>query len=488
MTEQFNETLRPQFHFTPAANWMNDPNGLVYYEGEYHLFYQHHPDSCVWGPMHWGHAVSRDLVHWEHLPIALFPDEAGMIFSGCCVVDQDDSSGLFNGGSGLVALFTLADDGSESGTPFQCQGIAFSKDRGRTWTKYAGNPVLSDENYQDFRDPKVFWHEDSGLWVMLLAAGDRIAFYTSPNLREWSFASHFGIGEGSHDGVWECPDLFRLSAGGGRSKWIMIVSIGDSPEAGSKTQYFIGEFDGREFRNDRPADEVLWLDDGRDNYAGVSWSDIPDSDGRRIYIGWMNNWKYAKIIPAESWRGAMTLPRELYLKQEKDGLRLVQTPVRELRKLRLSTESRDRFDLKPGADFRLSHNRQLLEIEVLFELGQAAEVGLKLSTGIQGQETKVGYDARSQELFIDRTVSGETKFHPDFACRHSARMNPADGTVQLQIWVDRSSVEVFGDGGKTVMTDQIFPGQPGGDMEFYALGGSAAVLDLHVHELESIYR
>lgn len=309
---QFNaDRFRPGFHFSPPTSWANDPNGLVYYEGSYHLFYQYHPYSNKWGPMHWGHAISEDLIHWQHAPIALFPDEHGAIFSGCCVVDWNNSSGLFKDSHGLVAIFTHADIHPETGQPRQRQSLAYSSDKGQTWQKYNGNPVLAENDLIDFRDPKVFWHAQSKRWIMAIVAGDHVRFYASDNLREWSLTGKFGREEGSHDGVWECPDLFQLPADDtGRSKWVLIISIGDNPNCpeGSRTQYFIGEFDGKTFINDNPSDHILWLDYGRDNYAGVTWSDIPEQDGRRVIIGWMSNWKYANETPTYSWRGAMTLP------------------------------------------------------------------------------------------------------------------------------------------------------------------------------------
>ncbi len=331
------EQYRPQFHFSPEAHWMNDPNGLVYLDGEYHLFYQYYPDSNVWGPMHWGHAVSPDMIHWKHLPVALFPDSLGYIFSGSAVADVKNTSGLGSAENPpLVAIFTYHDPiGEKNGSnKFQNQGLAYSIDKGRTWTKYPGNPVLKSPGIRDFRDPKVFWHNESDKWIMILAVNDRVHLYSSPNLLDWTFLSEFGQGIGAHGGVWECPDLFRIKVRGtNEMKWVMLVSINPGgPNGGSATQYFVGNFDGTNFIKENK--EIQWVDWGRDNYAGVTWSNVPESDGRRLFLGWMSNWQYANVVPTHVWRSAMTVPRELALMHTGDGYLLVSNPVRELESLR----------------------------------------------------------------------------------------------------------------------------------------------------------
>ncbi|MEH7332572.1 glycoside hydrolase family 32 protein [Neobacillus drentensis] len=482
-SDPYTENYRPQFHFTPESNWMNDPNGMVYYEGEYHLFYQYHPYSAVWGPMHWGHAVSTDLIHWEHLPIALYPDENGAIFSGSAVVDWNDSSGFFNGGTGLVAIFTSADG------PKQTQSIAYSTDKGRTWIKYEGNPVLSDENYPDFRDPKVFWHEGTKKWVMILAVGNHVRIYLSDDIKTWNFASEFGREAGSHDGVWECPDLFELPIGEtGSKKWVMIVSIGndDAYPEGSRTQYFIGEFDGNTFINDNSDETVLWIDYGRDNYAGVTWSDTPD--GKRMFIGWMSNWKYANITPTKEWRSAMTLPRELSLISTTEGVRLIQAPVKEINSLR--KEKREWKDQLIGADSKnlLSDFRgKAIEIIAEFELHSAAEFGFLVRTSSE-EKTIIGYDATKQEIFIDRQYSGESSFHPSFACRHSASVKPEGNRIQLRLFLDWSSVEVFANNGESVMTDLIFPSSTSEGLALFTTGGDVTLVSLEMYHLNSIWK
>ncbi|RTR02960.1 glycoside hydrolase family 32 protein [Halomonas nitroreducens] len=330
---------RPVLHFTPPAGWMNDPNGLVFFEGEYHLFYQYYPHDRVWGPMHWGHAVSRDLVHWQHLAPALAPDEAGMCFSGSAIVDRHDTSGLFEGEPGLLAFYTAhrtAPDDPEVYVQEQC--LAYSRDRGRSWHRYEGNPIMANPGRRDFRDPKVIWHAPSQRWVMALACGQVIQFHVSEDLLSWRLVSTFGEDQGAHTRhPWECPDLFELPvAGNGEdqpaSRWVLVVGIGASDDNpfGSFTQYFVGDFDGERFHNDNPADRVLMMDEGRDFYAVQSWSDLPDADERRLAIAWLNNWLYANQIPEAGWRGAMSYPRELSLVATPGGVRLRQAFAREL--------------------------------------------------------------------------------------------------------------------------------------------------------------
>ncbi|KHL97025.1 glycoside hydrolase [Paenibacillus sp. IHB B 3415] len=489
-TDLSQESYRPQFHYSSPAMWLNDPNGMVYFEGEYHLMYQHHPGSTVWGPMHWGHAVSKDLVKWETLPVAMSPDHNGAIFSGSAVVDWKDTSGFFDGGSGLVAVFTHADIYPDSERPRQRQSLAYSKDKGRSWTFYSGNPVLCDTEITDFRDPKVFWMEDAGLWIMVLACGDHIRFYRSVNLKDWNYASEFGKTDGAHYGVWECPDLFELSIDGTSSKkWVLLVSIGDNPDypEGSKTQYFVGSFDGMKFINDNTPDTVLWLDEGRDNYAAVSWSDIPEEDGQRVIIGWMNNWKYANQIPTASWRGAMTLPRLLSLTNRNGNVILSQMPVQEIEKLRKETYSWS--DVAVTNENPLIHetNGDLLEIEVDLDIHSGNEVHIKLKSSGQC-ETIIGYDPEREWLFIDRSKSGLTDFNPSFACKHGARVIPESGNIKLHIWVDRSVIEVFANDGIVALTDQIFPDNPIENVCISTDTGSAKLNSLHIHTLSSIHK
>lgn len=480
--------FRPQLHFTPKDQWMNDPNGMVFYEGEYHLFYQYHPESSVWGPMHWGHAVSQDLVHWEHLPIALAPDEHGAIFSGSVVVDKYDTSGFFAGKSGLVAIFTHHDTIPGTDLIRQRQSLAYSLDRGRTWTKYANNPVLMEEALPDFRDPKVFWYAPQQSWVMVIAACNNVRFYKSLNLIDWTYSGEFGLGQGSHDGVWECPDLFELPVDrdANNTRWVLIVSIGDDANfsEGSRTQYFIGSFNGDTFVPEESPAPLLWLDHGRDNYAGVTWSDVPEQQGRRLFIGWMNNWKYANRIPTANWRGAMTLPRELKLATESEGVRLHQKPIRELQVQRRNKVDWAAFGLI-SSEITLTQG-DLLEIIAEFEIEDALEFGLKLRAS-ETEETLVGYSTQEQLLFIDRSRSGVTDFHEHFACRHSALLEAENGIIKMHIFVDRSSIEVFANDGKRVMTDQIFPSTSSTGIKMYATDGCVKVKSLTIYTLNSMF-
>lgn len=461
---------RPHFHFTPPSQWMNDPNGLVYFEGEYHLFYQYHPDSLVHGPMHWGHAVSRDLVGWEHLPVALYPDAVGQIWSGGAVVDHANSSGLVPGG-GLVAIFSYHD---------QSQGIAYSRDRGRTWTMYEGNPVIPSPG-TDFRDPKVFWHADTGQWVMVIVKGQIAQIYQSPDLIHWTLASTFGEGQGAHGGVWEVPDLFPLTMDG-ETRWVMLISVGDgAPAGGTGVQYFVGQFDGTTFVNDNPPGVTLWLDAGPDNYAGTTWNDTPD--GRRVYIGWMNNWEYGKQIPASTWRGSMTVPREFRLRRTPEGVRLAQLPVDQVKTLRDAGQQWANERVKPGQNLLAGVRGQVLDIEATFEVGSAAEFGLKVHQG-EGCETVIAYDAVNGQLVVNRERSGDVNFHEAFAGRYAVPLLPVEGRISLRILVDYSSVEVFGNEGAVAMTAQVFP-PPGSDrLEVFAVGGDVTLVALAVYPLE----
>ena len=292
---------RPAYHFTPAAHWMNDPNGMVYYQGTYHLFFQYYPGGMVWGPMHWGHATSPDMLRWQEQPIALYPDSLGYIFSGSAVVDANNTAGF--GKNALVAIFTHHDPQLEKTDPghSQKQSLAYSLDAGKTWTKYRGNPVLKSPGIVDFRDPKVTWNAQAKQWLMTLATKDRITFYTSPNLKAWTKASEFGETLGAHGGVWECPDLFPLTLNG-KTHWVLIVNLNPGgPNGGSATQYFVGDFDGRTFTP--LTTKTKWADYGPDEYAGVTWE---NTGARRLFLGWMSNWEYGNQVPTSPWRSAMT--------------------------------------------------------------------------------------------------------------------------------------------------------------------------------------
>jgi sucrose-6-phosphate hydrolase SacC (GH32 family) len=644
----YRERYRPQFHYTPPVNWMNDPNGMVFYDGEYHLFYQYNPFGNTWGHMSWGHAVSRDMVHWEHRPVAI-PEQGGeMAFSGSAVVDWNNTSGFGRDGQPpLVAIYTAAREGNQS------QALAYSADGGRTWTRYAGNPVL-DIGSAEFRDPKVFWHEGTGRWIMVVAMAmdRRISFYGSPDLKQWTHLSDFGPA-GAVGGVWECPELFELpvEGGPGGTRWVLQVDLNPGSIAGgSGGQYFVGHFDGTTFtaegdheptpayvpaglvfadfggpdyggwaatgnafgqrpargtlpgqgqvqgyrgeglvnsflggdaaqgtltspeftiesnqinfligggnhpgqlgmsllvgdrevrtatgRNDetldwqswdvrdlrgqrariqifdrhtggwghinvdhimfadepaRPVQErALWVDYGRDFYAAQSWSDVPAADGRRLWLAWMSNWDYANQKPTHPWRSAMSIPRSVHLRQFPEGIRLVQRPIAELQQLR---GGHRRLDARavPEGTLSLAGDGvagKTLELVVELELGTASEAGLKVRTG-NGEETIIGVDRMANQIFVDRTRSGNTEFNPAFPSRNVAPFPLEGGRVRLHVFVDWSSVEVFTRDGQTVFTDRIFPSPESDGVALYARGGTARLVSLDVWDLDSVWR
>jgi fructan beta-fructosidase len=490
---QYDEPHRPQFHFSPPSMWMNDPNGMVYHNGEYHLFYQHYPKEPFWGPMHWGHAVSRDLIHWENLPIALAPDSLGYIFSGSAVFDKHNSTGFgTESNPPLVAMFTYHDPtGEKAGrTDYQSQGIAYSLDKGRTWAKYDENPGIPNaEKLKDFRDPKVFWHEETNRWLVVLAAGDRVRFYSSRDLKNWQMESEFGKGDGSHGGVWECPDLFPLKVKGtDRERWVLLLSINPGGvHGGSATQYFIGDFDGKTFRNENPPETVLWLDYGRDNYAGVTWSDAPND--RRIFIGWMSNWDYAEKVPTKNWRGAMTLPRELSLIKTEKGVRIAQNPVLEAYKLRRQ-KLLVRRNFTVGSEFKLNAQSPLNEIVFEVDLSKttARDFGISLSNK-HGENYRIGFNAASNYFYSDRTKAGSNKFADNFAPKkHTAPRIGDHRILKMRLLFDAASVELFADDGKTALTDIFFPTQDFNDFEIYAQDGTIRLFQLKMWKLKSIWK
>lgn len=469
-----NDIYRPAFHFTPPSMWMNDPNGMVYFDGEYHLFYQYHPQSDVWGPMHWGHAVSTDMINWRYLPIALHPDDNGMIFSGSAVVDKENTAGF--GKNTLVAIFTYNRDYKES------QNLAYSTDRGRTWTKYAGNPVIPPPNpLRDFRDPKVFRYEDQ--WVLALAAGNSIEFFVSSNLKDWTQSGSFGGGEyGSKLGVWETPDIFLLPVHGSDPRWVLTMGVGSGgPAGGSGTQYFIGHFDGRTFTSENPKETILWADHGADYYAPQSWSSEPN--GRRIMLGWMSNWQYAREVPSAGQRGSMSIPRELTLVQTAQGIRLAHNPVREFHMLRGELHHWQLETIREGCSLLKQFRAECFEINAEFRISaETSRLGFHLRAG-SGERTTLRYDAASQMLQLDRSQSGRTDFHPDFAAVHGVSLRPLNGVIHLQVIVDTCSVEVFANEGIAVMTDSIFPSDQSTCLEIFAEGGPVHLRSLDIYHL-----
>ena len=445
----YKDQHRPQIHFTPKEKWMNDPNGMVYYKGVYHLFFQYYPDSTVWGPMHWGHATSKDLIHWSEQPIALYPDSLGYIFSGSAVVDVNNTSGFGkNGKVPVVAIFTHHDPKGAKArrNDFQYQSIAYSLDEGKTWTKYAGNPVVKNPGIRDFRDPKVTWFEEGKKWIMTLATKDRVTFYSSPNLKNWTKESEFGEKIGAHGGVWECPDLISLDYKGEKI-WVLFVSLNPGgPNGGSATQYFTGKFDGKTFTPFQT--DTRWVDYGPDNYAGITWA---NTGKRKIFLGWMSNWQYATSVPTEKWRSAMTIPRELGL-QIIDGKYFVTSkPVHELKLLAGASTTSQKIDKLTEKNITLDGPSQLT-----IKGDKLENFSITLSNKA-GQKVVIGYDKISNSYYIDRTASGKVAFEKGFGAKHTAPRLSTNKKFDLTLIIDVASVELFADEGLMAMTEIFFP-------------------------------
>jgi fructan beta-fructosidase len=451
------EVHRPQVHFSPKVNWINDPNGMLYNKGVYHLFYQYHPYSSVWGPMHWGHATSRDMINWKHEPIAIYPDSIGTIFSGSAVVDKNNTSGFGkNGHTPLVAIFTQHNmEGEKAGrNDFQNQSIAYSDDEGKTWTKYEGNPVLKNPGIVDFRDPKVMWYEPQKKWIMTLATKDCITFYSSKDLKNWIKESEFGATVGAHGGVWECPDLFTLDDNG-RKVWVLIVNINPGgPNKGSATQYFIGDFDGNKFIPSTT--EIKWLDYGPDEYAGITWSNTGD---RKVFLGWMSNWMYANVVPTETWRNAMTIPRELKLKHVGDKIFVASQPVAELSKIQSKPIIISNVKITNSIDMAVKTGKVKFPCRINLSLEEIKDFSLVVSND-RGEELIIGYNKKQNQYFIDRTKSGKTDFQKEFAAKHVAPRFANNHQMNISLIIDVSSVELFADDGLAVMTEIFFPNKP----------------------------
>ena len=467
---------------------MNDPNGLVYSDSTYHLFYQYNPDSNVWGPMHWGHATSNDLVHWKNLPIALYPDSLGYIFSGSAVVDSQNTTGFQQGSKKtLVAIFTYHDMINEKAgrNDRESQGIAYSNDKGNTWVKFPGNPVLKNKGDKDYRDPKVFLHKASNRWIMPLAVGNHLELFSSGNLKEWVKESEFGKQEGAHGGTWECPDLFPLSTPDGKEKWVLIQNMDrGSVNSGSGTQYFIGQFDGKAFTNDNEPSKILWLDYGADNYAGVTWFGAPDN--RRIFIGWMSNWDdYAALVPTKNWRSAMTIPREISLVNTADGTRVAQQPVEELKKLRIGKISTSQKTLNDSLVISTAHVEKELDLKFDLSKSSSTSLGFVISNKLN-EKVVFGYDKSKNEFFIDRAASGKTDFSKKFPARHTAPYK-AKGVLKIHAFIDTSSIEVFIDDGVIVMTELFFPNEDYTKLTLFSNGGETELVDAEIYNLESIW-
>ena len=416
------ERFRPRYHHTPLYGWMNDPNGMFYKDGVWHLYYQYNPYGSQWENMSWGHSTSRDLIHWDAQPLAIESDWLGAIFSGSAIVDKDHTTGF--GRNAVVAMYTSAGAA-------QTQSIAYSTDSGQTFTKYAGNPVITF-NAPDFRDPKVFWHEPTRTWMVVLAVGQEVQFYSSKNLKEWKYESSFGREYGNHDGVWECPDMLCFG-----EKWVLLLNINPGgPFGGSATQYFVGRFDGHTFTCEDNPSETKWMDYGKDHYATVTFHNAPE--GRIVALPWMSNWQYANQVPTQQFRSANGLPRDLDIKTIGGETILTCIPSKEVmalrgKKVKQPTEACEIvIDMKSSTDIVLSNAK--------------------------GEQVTMHYDAQKQEFKMDRTKSGDVSFSEAFPCETAA---PTFGSIkQLRLFIDRCSIEAFDAEGKMVMTNLVFPSEP----------------------------
>ena len=430
------EKYRPLYHHTPKRGWMNDPNGMFYKDGVWHLFYQYNPYGSMWGNMHWGHSSSTDLVHWKDEGVALAPDAWGTMFSGSCVTDNGN----------IVAMYTTSRP-----TPFggdvQAQCIAFSKDNGKTFTKYEGNPVLTAED-KDFRDPRPFWNEDIKAWNLILAVGQEMRIYSSPDLKKWKYESSFGKEYGCHGGVWECPDLFPI---GQPKKWVLICNINPGgPFGGSATQYFVGQFDGHKFTCEHQ--DTRWMDYGKDHYATVSFCNAPDN--RRTVMAWMSNWQYANQVPTMQFRSANSVPRDLGMFEYKGEYYVSVVPSKEMLSLR-SNKAKQPTEA----------------CEIVVDVKKQTEIVL---SNAKGEQVIMRYDAARQTFSMDRTKSGDVSFSADFPCVTEA---PTYGNVkQLRIFIDRCSVEAFDAEGKMAMTNLVFPTEPYNNIK--VTGGKATIYEI----------
>ena len=467
------ESFRPLYHFTPQYGWMNDPNGMVYKDGVYHLFYQYNPYGSMWGNMHWGHATSTDLVNWEHQPIAIAPDALGTIFSGSCVVDKDNTAGF--GAGAIIAFYTSASDR-------QVQSMAYSLDNGKTFKKYARNPILTSTQ-RDFRDPKVFWHDATDKWIMILAVGQEMQIYSSANLKDWAYESSFGEGQGAHGGVWECPDLIELPIEGTElKKWVLICNINPGgPFGGSATQYFVGTFDGKKFVNESPKN-TKWMDWGKDHYATVTWSNAPE--GRHIALAWMSNWQYANDVPTSQYRSPNSVPRDLSLFTVDGETYLQSAPSPELLALRDASKKRS-FKVNGTRTIKemIPGNDGAYEIELTIENQHADVIGFRLYND-KGEEVDMQYDMKEKKFSMDRRKSGDVGFNENFPMLTWTAIESGKDELKLRLFVDKSSVEAFGDGGRFVMTNQVFPSEPYTHIDFYSKGGAYKVDSFVIYKLK----
>lgn len=471
----YEEPYRQLWHMTPYYGWTNDPNGMVYHNGEYHLAYQFNPYGTRHNNMHWGQVISKDLVHWEHYPFIIAPDSLGAVFSGSSVVDETNASGF--GKQAIVAMYTSAGGRNYE---IQQQSLAYSTDNGRLFTKYADNPVLSDSLRADFRDPKVIRYKDK--WILSLATGWSISFFSSKDLKHWDKLSEFGSGMGSHAGVWECPDLMKFTING-VEKWVLLVSINPGgPHGGSATQYFIGQFDGKEFIAD-PLDYPLWLDAGKDNYAGVTFSNIPD---RHVFMGWMSNWLYANDTPTQYFRNSMTMPRELSLKDFGHQLQLVSSPVKEIRDFFVldRVEQPVISDGMYSVDPILIDNPGAYRIDFTITTTGKGKFGFSL-LNTQDEVVHFVIDAQTGTLSMDRSRSGNVSFHPDFASEVVTSPIPIRDTYKMELYMDKHSSELFINDGETSFTNILFPTSVYNKIRWIAEGCSINITDIQIFKMSN---
>ena len=472
------EKYRPVYHHTPAYGWMNDPNGMFYKDGVWHLYFQHNPYGSTWGNMTWGHSTSTDLVHWQYEGDPVMADALGAVFSGSSVVDKDNTAGL---GAGTIVSFYTSAKSSPWGD-VQMQSMAYSTDGGKTFTKYDGNPIITS-TARDFRDPKVFWYAPGKHWVMMLAVGQEMQIWSSANLKDWKYESSFGQKQGAHGGVWECPDLVELPVEGTKEKrWVLICNINPGgPFGGSATQYFVGTFDGKKFTNQFPT-KTKWMDYGKDHYATVTFSNAPD--GRCVALGWMSNWQYAAVVPTKQYRSANTIARDLTLYRQDGDLLLKSAPSKEIEKARSTKKSVPQFNVGDSYEIAslLDGNDGAYEIEMEIKNNGAEKIAFTLQNA-KGENVMMYYDTATRQFVMDRSNSGETSFSPDFPAMTVAPAADVDD-IRLRLFVDRSSIEAFGDGGKFVMTNIVFPAEPYNKMKFESVRGSFTVKKMNVYKLK----
>jgi fructan beta-fructosidase len=465
---------RPNFHFTPKKGWMNDPNGMFYADGNYHLFYQYYPDGNKWGPMHWGHAISKDLIKWEEQPIAIYPDGDKYIFSGSAAVDVKNTSGLGTGKTApIVAIYTLHDmtKEKENKIDVEQQDIAYSNDNGFTWQKFEeGNPVIKNPGIRDFRDPKMTWDETHQQWIMVLAAQERSQFYKSKDLKNWEYLSDFGKNIGAHGGVWECPDFFEIKVKGtNETKWVLIQSLNPGgANGGSGTQYFIGDFDGKMFTMDSnfakkvEQEKAVWIDYGKDNYAGVTWNNVPSADGRRLFIGWMSNWDYAQDVPTNTWRSATTIAREIELIKKENDYSLISNPVKEIDKYVSKTIKGKKIKGTGTISIPEVGKTDLTKAIISFDLKNLKQDTYTFTlSNASGESLTFGLNNIENHLFLDRSKSGKTDFSEKFASTISkAALNGSQKEGAFKIILDKTSIEIFYNNGERVLTEIFFPNEP----------------------------